>query len=294
VSSSSTDAFQAGERVAKLSVITLVAIGLAELAIGFWTGSLGLKADGVDSISDSVISLIVGLGLHYSRRRPDARFHFGYQKVESFAALIVSFGMILVGAYVMFHSYLTFLNPKTISYPYLALATVFGCGSISMYRAFQMRGVANRYGLLSLRTDANNSIKDGTASFVVFGSVLGATLGVHELDAVAGMIISVYIFAVAYVAIKESSLILLDACESPEMTTALVNALKTVDGIQGVASIKLRLSGPYLTGIISVFVEGTRTVSETETLRRKLLEVVSAIVEPVGDIAIIFRAKIRP
>lgn len=291
MSSASADAFQAGERIAKLSVITLVAIGLAELGIGFWTGSLGLKADGVDSISDSVISLIVGLGLHYSRRRPDARFHFGYQKVESLAALIVSFGMILVGGYVMFHSYLTFLNPKTITYPYLALATVFGCGSISMYRAFQMRAVAKRYGLLSLRTDANNSIKDGTASFVVFGSVLGATLGIHELDAIAGMVISVYIFAVAYVAIRESSLILLDACESPEMTAALVDALRTVEGIQGVSSIKLRLSGPNLTGIISVLVEETRTVSETESLRRRLLEVVSAVVEPVGEIAIVFRAK---
>jgi len=291
VSSASAEAFQAGERIAKLSVTTLVSIGIVELGVGFWTGSLGLKADGVDSLSDSVISLIVWLGLHYSRRRPDARFHFGYHKVESLSALVVSIGMVGLAAYIMYHSYLTFLNPKEIAYPQLALVTLVGCGTVSMYRAFQMRSVANRYGLLSLRTDANNSIKDGTASFVVFGSVLGASLGIHELDAVGGMIVSLYIFAIAYVAMKESSLILLDACESPEMTSVLAAALKTVEGVHGVASIKLRPSGPYLTGIISVLVDGSKTIAETENLRKKLLEVVSAVIEPIGEISIVFRSE---
>lgn len=291
MSSSSAEAFLAGERIAKLSVITLISIGIVELSVGFWTGSLGLKADGVDSISDSVISLIVWVGLHYSRRRPDARFHFGYQKVESLSALVVSIGMVAVAAYVMFHSYLTFLNPKGISYAYVALATVAGCGTISMYRAFQMRAVARRYSLLSLRTDANNSIKDGTASFVVFVSVLGASLGIYELDAVAGMIISIYIFGIAYIAFRESSLILLDACESPEMTSGLADAIKTVQGVRGVGSIRLRLSGPYLTGIISVLVDGSRTIAETDNLRRTLLEIVSAVVEPVGEISIVFKSE---
>jgi cation diffusion facilitator family transporter len=290
VSSESAEAFQAGERIAKLSVLTLVTLGLIELSVGVWTGSLGLRADGVDSLSDSIISLIVWVGLHYSRRRPDARFHFGYHKVESLAALMVSIGMVGVGSYIFYHSYLTFLAPREISYPYLALVTLICAGTISTYRAFQMRSIANKFGLLSLRTDANNSIKDGTASFVVFASVLGASLGVHELDAVGGMIISVYIFGVAYVAIKESSLILLDAFESPEMSTELASALKTVEGVLGVRSIRLRPSGPYVTGIISVLVDENVTVARTEQMRKKLQDIVSTMIEPVGEIAIVFRS----
>jgi divalent metal cation (Fe/Co/Zn/Cd) transporter len=153
-----------------------------------------------------------------------------------------------------------------------------------------MRNVANKYGLLSLRTDANNSIKDGTASFVVFASVLGASLGFRQLDAVGGMIIAVYIVAIAYIAFRESSLILLDACESPELTSALAAALKTVEGIRGVTSIRLRPSGQFLTGIIAVLVDGSKSVTETEQLRKKLLEIVSAIIEPVGEMSIVFRS----
>jgi cation diffusion facilitator family transporter len=287
----SSDAFQIGERIAKLSVLTLVCIGLVELLVGFWTGSLGVKADGVDSLSDSVISLIVWVGLHYSKRRPDARFHFGYHKVESFSALIVSLGTVGVATYILYHSYRVFLSPTPLTTPILALITLLACGTVSAYRALQMRTIAKRSGLLSLRANANNSIKDATASFVVFVNVLGASLGVYSLDAIGGMIVSVYIFAVAYVAIRESTLILLDACESPEMVGVLRGALGTVEGVKSIESVRLRLSGPYLTGIVSVLVDGERTVSETEQLRRKLLEVVSAVVEPVGEISVIFRAE---
>jgi divalent metal cation (Fe/Co/Zn/Cd) transporter len=154
------------------------------------------------------------------------------------------------------------------------------------------KSVAKKYGLLSLRIDANNSIKDGTSSFVVFANVLGATiLGIHELDAVAGMIISIYIFAVAYVAIKESSLTLLDACESPEMTRELAVALQTVEGVRAISSIRLRPSGPYLSGIISVLVDESLTVARTEQIRKRMLEIVRTIVEPIDEVTVVFRAE---
>ena len=104
------------------------------------------------------------------------------------------------------------------------------------------------------------------------------------------MIIAVYIVAIAYIAFRESSLILLDACESPELTSALAAALKTVEGIRGVTSIRLRPSGQFLTGIIAVLVDGSKSVTETEQLRKKLLEIVSAILEPVGEMSIVFRS----
>ncbi|HUO41479.1 MAG TPA: cation diffusion facilitator family transporter [Methylomirabilota bacterium] len=287
----SHEPFLAGERVAKLSVLTLLVIGVVELFVGRLSLSLGLSADGVTSLFDALVSLIVWLGLHFSRRRPDARFHFGYQKVETLAALLVAISMIGVAIYIVFVSYLTFLNPRPISYPAVAMVTLLLAGILSMYRAIQMRTVARKYGLLSLRTDANNSIKDATASFVIFVSILGSSLGFLELDAVGGIIIGIYILGVAYVTIKEASLILLDACESPEMTSELAAALKTLPGISDITSIKLRPSGRYLTGVLTVTVDGSETVADTERLRKEIRDIISRILEPVEDIIVVFRAS---
>ncbi|HXY82848.1 MAG TPA: cation diffusion facilitator family transporter [Candidatus Saccharimonadales bacterium] len=288
--SSSSDRFEAGEWIAKISVFTLLIVGIVELLVGRLTGSVGLVADGVDSLLDSLVSLIVWVGLHYSRRRPDARFHFGYHKVETLSAFLVAISMIAIGCYIMIISYLTFLNPRIIEYPFLALLTLLIAGFISMYRAFQMRAIAKRFGLLSIRTDANNAIKDASASFVVFAGVLGASFGLKELDAVGGMIIGVYILGLAYVTIKEASLILLDACESPEMTSVLSGVLRTVPGVRDITSIRLRPSGPYLMATISVMVDGSETVANTENMRKRIIQILPSVIEPIGEITVIFRS----
>jgi len=137
VSVISGEPFSAGESIAKLSVLTLLVIGIVEISVGDLTQSVGLAADGVTSLLDALVSLIVWFGLHFSRRRPDERFHFGYHKVETFSALIVSLSMIVIASYIIFVSYLTFLNPRVIVYPALALVTLSGAGILSMYRALR-------------------------------------------------------------------------------------------------------------------------------------------------------------
>jgi divalent metal cation (Fe/Co/Zn/Cd) transporter len=75
-----------------------------------------------------------------------------------------------------------------------------------------------------------------------------------------------------------------------EITSVLAAALKTLSGISGIASIKLRPSGRYLTGVVTVMVDGSETVADTERLRKEIRDVISRILEPVEDIIVVFRA----
>src|SRR5271156_1451308 len=191
--------FRDGEKVAKASFFTLLGIGIAELLVGLFSGSLTLTTDGADSLSDALISLIVWAGLRVAKKAPDDRFHFGYLRVESFAALIASIGMIVVATVFIYFAYLRLLSPREISYPTLVLGVLFFAGLISLYRALQMRRVAKTSNLLSIKTDAYNSVKDATASFVGFGTTLTLVLvNLPVLDAIGSMIIGVYIYTVAY------------------------------------------------------------------------------------------------
>ena len=68
------EGFRAGQKIAKISVITLVSIGVAELLMGYISGSVVATADGVDSMSDAMISFIVLIGLRFARRPADRTF----------------------------------------------------------------------------------------------------------------------------------------------------------------------------------------------------------------------------
>lgn len=294
-SSLMNEGFVAGQRIAKISVITLVGIGIVELIMGHISGSVVATADGVDSMSDAMISLIVLIGLSVARRPADRKFHFGYHKVESFAALIAAMGMIVIGAFIAYHSYEGLINPKEIQQPIPTMIVLGIAAAISLHRAFQMRSIANKYNLLSLKTDAKNSIKDGSASVLGFLSVLIATqFGFLQADAIGGLVIAGFIFSVAYVSVKQSSLILVDAWQNPVSTEYMKKLVEQkFNGDVNVRSIKLRQTGAISRAEIHLEIDGSKPLNEVEMLLLNTEMAVKSSIPGMGAVVVIPHAKLR-
>ena len=260
------EGFLAGQRIAKISVVTLISIGIVELVMGHISGSVVATADGVDSMSDAMISFIVLIGLRFARRPADRKFQFGYHKVESFAAMIAAIGMIAICSFIVYHSYEGLIHPEEIQQPLLTMVVLAIAGGISLHRAFQMRSIANKYNLLSLKIDAKNSIKDGSASVLGFLSVLVATqFGFLQADAIGGLVIAGFIFSVAYVSLKQSSLVLVDAWHNPVSADYIKRLIEQkFEAEVRVRSIKLRQTGIISRAEIHLEMDGNKPLNEVE------------------------------
>ena len=282
------EGFLAGQRIAKISVVTLICIGVAELLTGYISGSVVATADGVDSMSDAMISFIVLIGLRFARRPADRKFQFGYHKVESFAAMIAAIGMIVIGAFIVYHSYEGLIHPREIQQPLLTMTVLAIAGGISLHRAFQMRRIANKYNLLSLKTDAKNSIKDGSASVLGFLSVLLATqFGFLQADAIGGLIIAGFIFSVAYISLKQSSLILVDAWHNPVSADYIKRLVEQkFEGGVNIRSIKLRQTGIISRAEIHVEMDGNKPLSEVEMVLLNTEKVIKSNI-PSMDVVLV-------
>jgi len=254
--------FKEGERIAGVSVWTLLAVGIAELIFSSFTGSIALFADGVDSISDAVVSFFVWTGLRFVRKRPSRRFQYGYYKVESLTALATAIALVGFSAFIFARAYRAFNDPQPVNLPGVALVVTLAAGLLSLYRALQMRTVANKNNILSLKVDARNSIKDTTSSFVAFASILLASQGILHADAIGGMLVGIYILTVAYVAIKESSLVLLDAFHEPELTKEIENLIRSRTDVKDIRELRLRRAGPFIVGVIEVVVDGNMSLNQ--------------------------------
>lgn len=215
-SSTSSTAFQEGKNAAWLSMWTLLAIGVAEISVSFYTGSLTLAADGLDSMADALISFIVWFGIFMLQKPRNKIFPYGYTKVESFAAFLAAVVVVILGSFIVYYAYERIIHPVETINPEITLATLTGAGILSLHRAFRVQKIAKKYDLISLNLDAKNSIKDGSASFVgVVSVILAEYAGIPYMDSVGSMIIAGYIFFMAYVALKESTLVLIDAVDEP-------------------------------------------------------------------------------
>jgi len=129
-----------------------------------------------------------------------------------------------------------------------------------------MRSIANKYNLLSLKTDAKNSIKDGSASVLGFLSVLIATqFGFLQADAIGGLVIAGFIFSVAYVSLKQSSLILVDAWHNPVSGDYIKRLIEQkFEAEVRVRSIKLRQTGIISRAEIHLEMDGNKPLNEVE------------------------------
>lgn len=269
----------AGKRIAKISVVTLLAIGIVEIITGILSGSVVATADGLDSIADAAISFIVLLGLRIAHKPADKKFHFGYHKVESFTALVAAIGMIVIGLVILYNGYQALIHPHEIKHPYIVMAVLAGASAFSLHRAFQMRIIANKYNLLSLKTDARNSIKDGSASVIGFFSILVATqFGFVQMDGIGAMIIACYIFSVSYISLKKSSLILIDSWQNPQLTIVIKNIISEQfsDEKIVVRDVLLRSSGMIDQAEIHIAVDGKESLEEVEMLSLKIQLVISS------------------
>src|SRR5919206_1095072 len=287
----------AGQKIARISVITLIGIGITELAVASISGSVVATADGIDSLSDAMISFIVFLGLRIAQRPADKTFHFGYRKVESFAALMAAIGMVIIGFVILYHSYEVLIHPREIQQPILTMIVLASAAVISLYRALQMRKIANKYDILSLKTDAKNSIKDGSASVIGFFSVFAASqFGFLQADAIGGMIIAGYIFSVSYVSLKRSSLILVDSWQNPKATDIIRKNIEekfSQESIK-VRSVLLRPTGMVAQAEVHIEVDGTKPLVDVELLSLKIETEIRSKIPTIERVSVVphsFRTK---
>lgn len=267
--------YRDARRAAWVSIWTLVGIGIAEIAVSTYSGSLTLFADGLDSMADALVSFIVWFGIKMLQKPRSTIFHFGYAKIESFSAFVAAVVIVILGGFIVYNAYERIIHPVEITNPEITMITLIAAGSVSLHRAFKVRNVARKYDLVSLNLDAKNSIKDGTASFVGFGSILAGYFGIPYMDSVGGILIAGYIFFMAYTALRESTLVLVDAVRTPELQQRMTDHIEKKFNIR-VEKILLRPVGRAFSAQVHVELDRSMTLDKAHQIltliRKSVLE----------------------
>jgi len=276
-----------GGVVAERSFTILVLVGIVEVFVGTLSLSVALIADGVHSFADAVVSLIVWIGLRLSRRAPDGKFHFGYYRVETFSSVVAAFFMMVLGGVVLYESYLVLLVPREIMNAEVAMTVALSATLVALVISIYKIRAARKYASLALKADAFNSVKDVLTSVAaILGIAMSKYFHVIHADSIAGIIIAFFIFTVSYSIIKEASLVLMDACQCPEIISEIENVAKSIKRVEDAHSIRMRKLGPYLIGDMHVVVDGDMPVREATQIATQIEEQVKRKFDEITEIKV--------
>jgi len=261
-------------------------LALALLKGGAWlaTGSLAVESEAVNSLADSVYSLVTVAGLYLTTRPPDFEHPHGHERIEPFVGLFVALGIFAAGGTVLYQAGTTLLSgtvsvsrgPVAVAVLAVAAASKFG-----LYR--YVLAVSDRQHSPALRATALDNRNDIlTASAAIVG-VGGAALGYPILDPLAAAVVAVSILYTGVRVVRDNLGYLVGRAPPEALRREIVRRALAHPEVQGAHEVVAHYVGPEIDVSLHIEVEGERTLLEAHDIETAVIESIQALPE-VDDV----------
>lgn len=247
LSAASPETRAATQRVALLSVATAAILIVVKAIAWQASGSVAILASLSDSALDLVASLITVYAVRYAAEPPDAEHRFGHGKAEAFSSLMQGGLVFASGALVGREAVNAWLHPQPVEHGLSGVAVM----AISIVLTFALITAQTRVvkasGSIAISGDRAHYAADLASNAVALVGVgAAAWLGLPWVDAVAGLIVALWLIWGAVGVFREASHQLMDR-ELPDEDREKIVALVTADPkVLGVHQLRTRASGPYV------------------------------------------------
>lgn len=279
--------YHASRRVTWVSVVTNIALTVAQVAVGIIGHSQALIADGMHTLSDLITDVMVLFALKHGSKVADEEHPYGHGRIETATTMLLGGLLLVVGLGIAAGAGMRFIDPEPFTIP-SAIALWVAIGTLAakewLYR-YTMR-TATRFDSNMLRANAWHHRSDAISSFIVLIGIGGALVGFGYMDAVAAIIVSIMVAKVgaglAWQALRE----LIDTGLSADELEAIRRAIRAVPGVEALHMLRTRRVGGQALVDVHILVDPRLSVSEghyiSETVRGKLIHDIA----PVTDVMV--------
>lgn len=244
-SSYSEKAHRKKRRAAALSIAVTGTLTVLKLVVGVLTSSLAVISEALHSFLDVIAASIAYFSIKKSGQPADGVHHYGHAKFEPFGAFLEGLLIFVPYIFVLFYAIKT-LTTAEVREEYLGWAIILMVVSIvaNFLTSYILNRVAVETNSFALRGDSLHLFSDGiTSAAILVALVLIKITGLHILDPIFAILVSVYIIYVSYILLRRSSAQLLDAApeEESEILVRIREMLKGFnEDVVGIHDFRIR------------------------------------------------------
>jgi cation diffusion facilitator family transporter len=224
-----------------------------KLFLGLSIGSVALIADAIHTLADSITSAVLIIGSHLAKRPADVEHPYGHGRIELVAAMIIAVLLGIAGIEFLKSSIERIAEPTAISASWLVAGIVFALAIIKEWNARFATALARACGSTAIEADAWHHRSDVFATLLVAIGIVGSKYGVHILDGIMGVLVSVVILLTALMLARESTDELIGTAPTPEDVKEVADQATSVAGVRGVHDIIIHNYGDVR--LVSLHVE---------------------------------------
>ncbi len=271
------DRVRTGNRVSAISIAANILLAAVKLSAGLLANSSAMISDSVHSLSDSVSTVIVLIGLRIADVPADPEHPYGHGRAETVAAKLVALLLVFTALGLGYSSLSILLRGTAVSPGSLALvAAVFSIAvKESMYRYVMAQGL--RIESNAMQADAWHHRTDALSSVTALLGVLGAMVGFPFLDPAAALVVAAMILKTGVAIYWRSVDELVDRSPSDDILRGIRWEAEQTPGVVHVNEVKARSHGPYVYVDLKICVDPFITVQAGHDIAHETAESLRAL-----------------
>lgn len=274
----------ANKRARKIIWIGFIAnlvLTVIKILAGIFARSSAMIADGVHSISDFATDLVVLGSLSVSQRPRDHNHKYGHGKVETLATAFVGIILILVGIGLFYSGVMkiySFSQGGILYKP--GMAALYAAIASIIVKEILYRitiKVGKETGSSAVRANAWHHRSDALSSLGTMFGIAGAIFLGDKwviLDPLAAIIVSFFIFRVAFIITRDTLFELIETSLPKEHEDEILQIASDVKGVHHPHELKTRKIGSQIAIDIHICVKNDLNVEQahgiTENLEKEL------------------------
>jgi len=252
----------------------------AKGGVYYWTGSLAVGSEAVNSLADSVYSFVIVAGLYLTTRPPDFEHPHGHERIEPFVSLFIALGIFAAGGAVLYQAGTALLgdSPEVSRGP-AAAGVLVASGVIKyvLYRyCLQASEANNSPALAATAVDNRNDILTASAALV---GVLGSLAGYPVLDPLAAGVVAVGILYTGVEVVRDNVDYLVGAAPPEELRVEIIRRALAHPDVEGAHDVIAHYVGLEIDVSLHIEVEGDRTLLEAHRIETEVAQSISALPE---------------
>lgn len=255
-----------------LSVIVAITLIVVKGIAWIHTGSASLLASLVDSLMDSLASIINMFAIRLSLKPADDDHRFGHGKAEALSALAQA-GFIIGSAVFLFLYCLERFfdtSPHVVQNDVIGIAVMVFSTLITAALIFVQRMAIKKTGSTALAADSLHYVADMAVNISIIVALVFALYGIDSLDLYLGFAISLYIAYGAFQVGKEALDILMDKVLPDEVVDNITRITLSHKAVEGIHEIKTRQSGMSYVIQMHLEMDGAMTLNESHEVAERV------------------------
>jgi cation diffusion facilitator family transporter len=263
-------------------------LAVVKIAGGIIGHAYALVGDGVESLSDIAISILLWAGFQWAARPPDLDHPYGHGKAEAAAGLITSLVVVSAGVGIGWHAVAEIHNPENTP-RWWTLVILAGVVATKVIFSRRLNAVGRDTESTALGAEAWHHLADAMVSAAAFIGISIAVLGGPRYAAADGWAALVASVAIVYNGLgifRKALNEVMDIAVPAERIEAIRSIASHVPGVASLDKCRVRKSGLSYLVDIQVRVDGGLTVREGHDIAHAVKDTLLASRLRVTDVTV--------